>query len=107
MEGDFDKFCREAKYPYLLAPKPIETYYTIDGVMPSNLRLIRNEQLAEDLASLFGPPKVRLDHMNVSKHKHWSEYITPTNEPFLYEKYLWLFQYYPRMTEFKNTAPPH
>jgi hypothetical protein len=99
--GDFDRFCREALYPYIRAPKPIETFYTIDGAMPSNMRLLRAEQLADDLASALGPPKIPLERVNESRHQHWSEYITTQNEPYIFEKFRWLFQFYPRMTEFQ------
>jgi len=104
MTGDFDRFCREAPSPYTQRPKPIETYYTIDGAMPPNMRLLRAEQLADDLVSALGRPKIPLVRVNGSPHGHWSEYITPQNEPYIFEKFRWLFQFYPRMTEFQPAA---
>jgi hypothetical protein len=101
MTGVFDRFCREALYPYIAAPLPIETYYTLDGVKPpANMRLLRQERLEGDLDAAVSEIAVRhrrLKHVNVTEHAAWTHYITPANEPFIFDKYRWLFQFYERM----------
>jgi hypothetical protein len=98
MTGDFDAFVKGATYPYIRAPRPIETFYTLDGVMPRQLRLLRAEHLAEDLATALGRPRVPLQSVNATQHGHWSDYLTADNEALIHEKYRWLFQFYPRYT---------
>ena len=46
--GDFDRFVREAGYPWG-TPTPIEEWYTVHGAVPPNLRILRFEHLADDL----------------------------------------------------------
>jgi hypothetical protein len=85
MSGDFARFVREVPYPQR-APVPIERYYTIDGRMPRNLRLLRHERLEADLRALFGPGRLEawlrrvsqrtrppLQRLNKSRHGDWRE----------------------------------
>jgi hypothetical protein len=108
MSGDFVRFVREVPYPRG-TPIPIEDYYTLDGIIPPNLRLLRQERLEADLRGLFGPgrleawlrlklnrPRPRLEVLNDSQHADWREYISAEVEPFIYERYRWLFKFYGR-----------
>lgn len=101
MAGNFDRFVRESLYPYIRAPVPIESFYTIDGEMPANMRLLRQERLATDLAhALAGICEITqpLTYVNTTKHAHWRDYVTRDNEPYIFTKYRWLFQFYERAT---------
>jgi len=95
---DFDEWARDVPFPWGHRPMPIERFYTVDGAMPANMRLVRFERLAGELAAAVAPLKVRrgLKHANASAHAHWSEYVTARNEPWIFRKYEWLFQFYPR-----------
>ncbi len=108
MTGDFEAFVRGATYPYIRAPRPIESFYTLDGVIPRQLRMLRTERLAEDLSAILGRPRVPLRSVNATQHGHWSEYLTSQNEPLIYDKYRWLFQFYPRYSgQLATAAPAH
>jgi hypothetical protein len=100
LAGDFDRFCREALYPYIAAPSPIESYYTLDGdTPPKNMRLLRHEHLAEELDAVLANILVRhkpLEQVNTTMHGPWQQYVTADNEPFIFEKYRWLFHFYKR-----------
>jgi hypothetical protein len=96
--SDFDQWAREVPFPWGHRAVPVESFYTIDGTIPANMRLVRFEHLAQDLAEAIAPTPVRrpLKHVNASAHGHWSEYVSASNEPWIYQKYRWLFQFYPR-----------
>jgi hypothetical protein len=99
LTGDFDRFCREAGYPWG-HPTPIERWYTLDGHVPSNMRLLRFEHLDGDLAQALSPisaMRYRLKHRNATNHVAWRSYINAENEAAIYEKFRWLFQYYERV----------
>jgi hypothetical protein len=100
MTGDFDRFCREALYPYIGAPRPIETYYTLDGHLLPMMRLLRFEYLSLELAAALRPfvtgDPIPLERVNSTAHAHFSSYINPRNEPAIFEKYRWLFRFYER-----------
>lgn len=100
MEGDFDRFCREALYPYIRRPVPIERYYSLDGDVPlPNMRLIRFENLSADLNDALSPfvtTSAVLPHENATLRPPWRELVNERNEPYIYEKYQWLFRYYDR-----------
>jgi hypothetical protein len=99
LTGDFDRFCREAGYPWG-HHAPIERWYTLDGRMPSNLRLIRFESLAQELTDVVGgitTVRYPLQHRNATSRDDWRSYVNSTNEPLLFAKYRWLFQFYDRV----------
>ncbi len=98
LTGDFDRFARQAPYPFLY-PRSIEQWYTLDGRVPSNVRLARFENLQSDLSDALRPycsMRRRLPHLNASGRGAWPPYITRENEPYLYSKYQWLFRFYDR-----------
>jgi hypothetical protein len=104
--GDFDRFCREAGYPWG-RQTPIENWYTLDGHIPERMRLLRFESLDRELPLIIGPLAVQprpVAHRNVTEHPDWRTYITPVNEPVIYEKYRWLFQFYERAFEERTSG---
>jgi len=81
-------------------PRPIESWYTLDGEMPANLRLIRAESLETEItATIAEICEVRhpLARLNATRHDDWRTYISATNEPCIHAKYRWLFQFYDRI----------
>ncbi len=92
MTSDFATFVQKSDKELTA---PIETYYTVGGRVPNNLRIVRLEHLDEDLSQIFrefglpwsGP--VLKD--NESLHDdYWSYYTTPS-EAAVYERYRWIF----------------
>ena len=77
--GDFERFCRGAGYPWG-PPQPIEDWYTLDGEVPANMRLLRFEVLGAGIKSTI-PSIARelrpLRHRNPSARGDWRAYITP------------------------------
>jgi hypothetical protein len=74
----------------------LETYFQIDGVTPSNFRILRLENLHSELQAVFAEcglstelPKI--PRANSSRHDHYSNYYTPRAEKAVYERYRWLF----------------
>ena len=76
-------------------PNEIQDYYTLDGVIPDNLRVIRFEHLAEDLLSalasigIVGAPELPWD--NRSDHRPYATYYSPSAEAAVYDRYRWVF----------------
>ena len=98
LSGDFDRFCREVPYPHFGA-RPIESWYTVNGASPSNLVLIRAENLVREMTDAIAqvcPIKKPMPHLNATQHKDWREYVNSVNEPLIYAKYKWLYQFYER-----------
>lgn len=95
LEGDFERFAIES--PYLFSSTPhIERFFTVDGLVPPNLRLLRFETLQEDfdravdelrLPSLAGP----LPRLNRTRHDHHRSYLTRGAEQAIYHRFRWLF----------------
>ena len=70
-------------------------YFEIEGKMPSNINVLRFENLQADLKNAllevgieFGSP---LPIVNKTKHGHYREYLTPKAEKAIYKRYEWLF----------------
>ena len=106
MSGDFDRFCREVPYPHFGA-RPIESWYTVNGASPTNLVLIRAENLVREMTDAIAqvcPIKKPMPHLNATKHKDWREYVNSVNEPLIYAKYQWLYQFYDRFRPDENRA---
>lgn len=98
-EGDFDRFCREVPYPSFGA-RPIESWYTINGTSPPNLHVIRAENLTREITDAIADVctiQTPMRHLNKTKHNDWREYVNKINEPYIFEKYKWLFQFYERV----------
>jgi hypothetical protein len=99
LTGDFAWFCKEAPY-FGNLPSRIETWYTLDGVMPANMHVLRVETLGQSLPAFlkdFCTIRYPLTRENATRHRPFPYYLTPFTENAIYEKYRWLFRYYPRL----------
>lgn len=81
----------------------LRAFFTVDGRVPANLRVLRFEHLVEDVqAALRGigvgahPP---FPWLNRSPHDHYLGYYTPRAEAAVYRRYRWAFDegLYPRL----------
>ncbi len=98
-DNDFESFCERFR------PASFANWCTLeDGTMPPQLRLLRFEHLADDVAAFmdeFGlTPTEPLGHHNASKRGPWQEYLTPRAEAAIYASMEFLFDIgqYPRAT---------
>lgn len=93
MEADFETFAIRARYAGR-NPAQIEDWYEIDGRRPENLRILRFENLEEDLQDALRdlcPVAVRLPRVNATEHGPYTTYLTARAEDAIYRKYRWLF----------------
>jgi len=96
MQGDFAEFVRGSAWWF-----DYVDYYTVDGVTPQNLHIVRYEGFAETIAvafaSYFQTPFV-VKHLNVSHKTRYKDYYDQALEGYVYRKYQWFFDqgYYPR-----------
>ncbi len=99
--GDFAHFARVAPY-YGNLPARIERYYTIKGETPANMQLVRFEALSCTVPDLLAPYSFNrgaFPHHNVSSGRGpYRDYLTPEAEAAIYDKYRFLFDFYPRET---------
>lgn len=97
MKKDFDAFAEQSKWFH-----PFEAYYHLNGNIPDNMYIFRHEDLAQVLPFHLQPylkSKFSMPRKNATKKAKLSKVINKTNEPFIYEKYQWLFDkgFYSRM----------
>lgn len=95
VENNFEDFAVKAEVV------PLESWMTIAGKRPSNLWVIRYEDLQKDfdrLAEEFGFKSIKLPHLNPSSHDHYLKYLTERSEIAIYNKFKYLFDngFYPR-----------
>lgn len=99
--GDFGHFVAHAPFFGNLPPQ-IEQYYTLKGQTPENLHKVRFETMTETIPDLIAPfshNRWPFPHFNVSKDRRpYRDYLTPEIEAAIFEKYRFLFDYYPRET---------
>ena len=99
--GDFTHFAKVAPY-YGKLPARIERYYTLKGETPANMQLVRFEALSDSVPGLVAPfsfNRGAFPHHNVSSGRRpYRDYLTPEAEAAIYEKYRFLFDFYPRET---------
>jgi len=96
--GDFETFAKSAPY-YGHLPSRIERYYSLSGGTPDNMQIIRLEEIDGDLAVVapFSLRRWSMPHYNrTNGRRQWADYLTPTAESAIYEKYRYLFSFYPR-----------
>lgn len=96
--GDFGHFVDHAPF-FGCLPAQMERYYTLRGQVPGNLRLVRFESLADTLPALIAPfslARAELPHINASERRPYADYLTPEIEQAIFEKYKYLFEFYPR-----------
>ncbi len=87
-ENNFEDFAVKVNFA------PIETWMTINGRQPENLRIFRFESLQDDFdafASEFQLKSIPLPHINQSAHGHYSTYLTEKSEAAIYNKFKYLF----------------
>jgi hypothetical protein len=102
MMQDFETFASDSPY-YGKRHSGIEGYFTVSGRRPEALRVVRYEQLDDDLrealASVGLASVAQLPWRNRSRHDHWRCYYTPAAEQAVYERFRWVFEqgWYPRM----------
>ena len=93
MEQDFEQFAIRTRYAGR-NPAHIEDWYEIDGRRPENLRIMRFENLENDLQDALrdlGPVVVRLPRVNATEHGPYTSYLTARAEDAIFRKYRWLF----------------
>jgi len=85
-------------------PGELREFYEIDGRIPGNLRLLRFEHLAEDLAEALRELGVDtgaapFPWVNRSARGDYRAYYTPAAEAAVYRRYRWVFDrgLYPRI----------
>lgn len=99
LAGNFAAFAKDAPYHGRL-PGRIEDWFEIDGRMPENMRVIRFENLEQELVALIPPATIRspLPRLNASAHGPYRSYLTRAIEETIYTKFRWPFErgYYRR-----------
>lgn len=99
LAGDFAAFAKCAPYHGRL-PGQMEDWFEIGGRMPANMRVIRFENLEQELVALIAPAAVRspLVKLNASAHGPYRSYLTREIEEAIYTKFRWPFErgYYGR-----------
>lgn len=101
LEGDYAAFAREA--PFLgHRPSRIERFYTLDGELLPNMKILRFENLDQQIKLHLGeylPGFEAAPALNATRHKDYSSYLTRETEAAVYEKYRWIFDkgFYPRV----------
>lgn len=101
-------------------PNELKDFYTLDGRTPPNLRLVRFENLVDDLTEALrsvgieGRPE-DFPWVNRSRQDRFLSYYTPRAEEAVYRRYRWVFDrgLYPPLTaeadwfdEGAREAPP-
>lgn len=98
--GDFGHFVRHAPF-FGCLPAEMERYYQHDGQVPPNLRIVRFETMATDLPEAIAPfslDRWPIPHVNASEGRRpYLDYLTPEIEQAIYDKYRYLFDFYPRV----------
>jgi hypothetical protein len=96
--GDFEAFVKGASF-WGIPGSQIQRYYEYAKVAP-RIRLIRFEYMGDDLEAALGGVSLgrfSLGHQNKTPNRrHWQEFITPSVEAEIYNKYRYLFNFYPR-----------
>lgn len=86
---EFEEFCEQYE------PRGMERWLTLNGRVPDNLRLLRFESLAEDVAAVaaeYGFNPTTLPHLNRTAHGHYASYVrTAACERVIYERYRYFF----------------
>jgi len=100
LHEDFETF---AKQSVDHARTPLETFFLCEGTKPPNLRILRQENLEDDLAEALlelGVSAAALTRRNASHHDDYRRYYTEAAEAAVYDRYRWVFEsgFYPRMT---------
>lgn len=107
--GDFELFAACSR-PH--GSRPPEVYYMLDGATPANLRIVRLENVDEELPRCLAGAGIevgaaRVPHYNRSEHDDVSRYYTAAAEQAVYDKYRWVIDngFYPRLDPGDGGAP--
>jgi len=102
VKGDFEEFVRKSEWWF----KDISEYYTVDGEIPENMKILRFESLASDFALHCRPYLDRdvglLPVINKSDKSNHKMMLTEKIEGMIYDKYKWIFDsgFYVRRKDF-------
>lgn len=100
--GDFERFAIHS-HDHGGHARPIESYFLLDGQMPPNLKILRTENLDEEVKRALEGIGVRTDAIlprdNESSHGDPPRYYTRAAEEAVYRRYRWVFDrgFYPRL----------
>ena len=87
--GDFPAFVAESRWWF-----DFRDYYSVDGYVPDNLLIVRQEALGPGIAlgcaECFVQP-FHAEAVNTSREHDYHDYLTPALEPLVYRKYQWVF----------------
>lgn len=85
-------------------PNELKDFYTLDGATPDNLRVIRFENLVDELMAALRCIGVKgrpadFPWVNRSRQDDFLSYYTPLAEEAVYRRYTWVFDrgFYPRL----------
>lgn len=85
-------------------PNEFADFFTLDGRIPPNLRIIRFERLVPDILAALAEVGVdgrreEFGWVNRSSRGPWPSYYTPRAEEAVYRRYRWVFDggFYPRL----------
>ena len=112
LAGDFERFARDSG-DHGDVIRPIESFFLLDGVRPKNLRVLRQENLAEDLSAALATVGLcnlpALSVVNETWHEPFASFYTRAAAEFVYRRYRWFFDqgFYPRFdpATFQFAAP--
>jgi len=103
LDSDFETFAVESPY-FGRKSSEIEKYFQINGLVPHNLTVIKQEQLDADLSKVLAELNISVDsHIakkNGTKHGDYHQYLTSKAEAAIYQRYQWVFDagFYSRET---------
>lgn len=107
LNSDFETFAIESPY-FGRKLSRVEDYFLIDGAIPDNMTIIKQEQLNADLNRVLTELDLSLGsdvvRKNGTKHEDYHQYMTSKAEVAVYQRYQWLFDrgFYPRETFSRN-----
>ena len=85
-------------------PNELKDFFTLDGRIPDNLRIMRFERLVPDLHEAVASVgidgrSVEFPWVNTSRHARYTSYYTRRAEEAVYRRYRWAFDegFYPRL----------
>ncbi len=93
-DGNFENFAIKSLYHGRKASE-IYRFFVLDGAIPSNMKILRYENLQADFESTLRDVGIEtaksLPIVNKTKHGHYRDYLTPAAEDAIYKRYKWLF----------------
>lgn len=98
LAGDFTAFASKSS-DHGGSERPIEAYFEIDGRIPANMRILRQESLPDDLpqvlrdAGVDVPAAATLAAENESRHGPWLDYYTRAAAEAVTARYRWVFDH--------------